>query len=56
MGDDKNGEILTEAFNGLHHSLLSFVIQRTGGLIEDYNISFLVQSTRNTNTLTLATG
>jgi hypothetical protein len=55
MGNDKNGEILTETFYGLHDGLLGFIVQRASGFVKDDDISLLVEGAGDADALTLTT-
>ena len=56
MRYDKNGKIVTEGFYGLHYCLFCFVIQGTGGFVEDDDIGLFVEGSSYADTLALASG
>lgn len=53
VSDDENGDILTEPFNGLHNGLLGFIVQRTGGFVEDNDIGLLAYGAGEADALAL---
>ena len=55
MGDDEQGEVFPEAFDGLHDGLFGFIVQRASGFVKDDDIGPLVEGAGNTDALALTT-
>jgi hypothetical protein len=56
MSNDQDGKVVTQAVDGLHYCLLGFVVQRTGGLVENNDVGLLVKGAGDADTLALAAG
>ena len=56
MGDDKDGKLVAEAFDGLHDGLLGIVVEGAGGFVEDDDIRLFIECSGYANSLTLTTG
>jgi hypothetical protein len=56
MGYDEDGNIFAEPLDGLHNSMLRFIIERARRFVQNDDIGSLVERTRNADSLALATG
>ena len=55
MRDQDYSEVRAQAFDGLHHRLLGFVVEGTGGFVTNENAAAFVERASDANTLTLTT-
>ena len=54
MCTHNEGELSTQAFNGVHYIGLDLAVQHTGGFVEHQDFGLFVKRAGDANTLTLA--
>ena len=55
VGNDDDGAAFTNGFHVLHDCAFRFIVERTGGFIQNQNARIADQSTGNGNALALST-